>query len=472
MKTKGMKRIFALLLVPILLLAAPVIPANAAGNLEGVDYTRIHENETLKKEVTFLIGDMSFDGWLTNGETLTDEEVDEIIRGVMTREKITSGMLIGAHQRAANALEVNNNAIPYSAAAEFLLAMADIGSAEELSRIVTGSKPIPTDIGFYTTVLTETALNKVFSYVLTGIGGNSFATAFSFAQNAPSIALRELYAYIDREEAYLQNLAAALALERFYALCNAEIQKAEEEKGVNQWRITCAQTQWKDVALFDCIPVIQWRRLECDLERTTAGESWGGAYQGKMKLDIWHDMTNFDQEFFHKIYLGPFLPFYKTDVFFENIDKYTQTSTLTKTLTNSEFRLVLDAGLIEGGELRRPFSLTGFEDRSSFWSYHPVEGGFRGAGMQNGVFDFQAPYVHAHSEQIQKQIFVGEMDETNMGIHIDVYGWNLTNEGYVIAPGQSSQHDMSDSGMDRGTILWDTKVYSDLRITPEIRIGN
>ncbi len=467
------KRLIPLLLALTLLIPLLPMTAGAAGSLEGVDYTRIHENETLKKAVTFHVGDHEFEGWLTNGETLTDEEVDKIIRGVMTREKITSGMLIGAHSRAANALKVNDNAIPYTALLEFMLAMKGVPSAEDVSKILTGEKPIPTDSNFYETMLMDLALNELFSFVLGKIGGEALDQAVSLVQNSATIGLREYYAYIDREEEYEKKLAAAIALERFYALCNADIRKAEEEKGVNQWRITCAQTQWENITLFGSIPVTQWWRLECDLERTAAGEGWGGQYQGMMKLDIWHDMSNFDAQFKDKIYNSSGLPFgmFEKSGMFSVTDKYTQPSSLTKTLTNPKFTIVLDAGLSEKGELRKPFSFSGFNDRSSFWAYHPIRTAAEHSLWNDGHLHVSVPYATVSSTIVLTHTFVGEMSDNNMGVKIDYYGWDNDLVNSVTGP-QSYQYDNSSSGTGHGTLMTDNKVYTDLRIQPQIVITN
>ena len=75
------KRILSLLLAVCLLTAAMPVTAAAAGTLEGVDYTRIEQNTTLTKQATFKVGGRTFTGQLQNGKTLTDEEVDQIIRG-------------------------------------------------------------------------------------------------------------------------------------------------------------------------------------------------------------------------------------------------------------------------------------------------------------------------------------------------------------------------------------------------------
>ena len=98
------RRVVSLLLAVCLLLATAPMPVRAAGTLEGVDYTRIKQNTQLTKQVTFKVGGRTFTGQLQNGKTLTDEEVDEIIRGVMTSKFITSGMLLGAEERAREGL--------------------------------------------------------------------------------------------------------------------------------------------------------------------------------------------------------------------------------------------------------------------------------------------------------------------------------------------------------------------------------
>ena len=65
------KRILSLLLAVCLLSTMIPVTAFAAGTLEGVDYTRIKQNTTLTKQVTFKVGGRTFTGQLSNGKTLS-----------------------------------------------------------------------------------------------------------------------------------------------------------------------------------------------------------------------------------------------------------------------------------------------------------------------------------------------------------------------------------------------------------------
>ena len=186
------KRILSLLLAVCLLSTMIPVTAFAAGTLEGVDYTRIKQNTTLTKQVTFKVGGRTFTGQLSNGKTLTDEEVDQIIRGVMTSKFITSGMLIGAEERARDGLRYNDGRyVSPKVLVEYALASADIASSKELSDIIAGDKPIPTNAQFYKDLLTGTTINKLFDFALGRLVGEGYGKLINAIQNILEIVGRK-----------------------------------------------------------------------------------------------------------------------------------------------------------------------------------------------------------------------------------------------------------------------------------------
>ena len=477
------KRILSLALALTLLLCAAPIPASAAGSLEGVDYTRIEQNSSLEKEVTFLIGDREFTGTLSNGKTLTDEEVDEIIRGVMTSKKITSGMLIGAQQRASDGLRYNEDRyVQPTVFVEYALASADIASAQELSQIISGDKPIPTNAQFYADLLADTAINKLFDIALGALTGETASKYISALQNILEIGGREYDEYAADEERVLQSLAAAMALEEFYSLCNAEIKKAEKERGLNQWSLTCAQTVWTKRNLFGSLPVTQYWRLYCDLDRTHAVEdvtNWGGTYTGTMKLDIWHDMESFDEKYLDDFYL-PAMPYGSVgESLYDFEDEYpSTTSKLTKTVENKKFSIVLDPGMAEGGEFTKPFSFNGFEDDTFFWSIHSIHL-YAGDDFMSGFGYTQQDEdtwgANMFGQEMTASLDVtshmtGEVAAGGRGIKIVEFSYNHLQQGtqdgamvYDIDP-EAPAGAFAD-------FATDTTVFEDLRIVPTITIS-
>ncbi len=94
----NIKRIVSVLLVAaalfaVLMAGGTTYAMKKPGRLDGVDYKRIRENKDLAVEVEFQLGTYKFKGELTNGKTLSNDEIDKIINGVMNQMNITAGIL-------------------------------------------------------------------------------------------------------------------------------------------------------------------------------------------------------------------------------------------------------------------------------------------------------------------------------------------------------------------------------------------
>ena len=478
------KRVLSLLLAACLLFSAAPVTAQAAGTLEGVDYTRIEQNTTLTKQATFQVGGRTFTGQLQNGKTLTDEEVDQIIRGVMTSEFITSGMLIGAEERARDGLRFNDGRyVSPKVLVEFALASADIASSKELSGILAGDMPIPTNAQFYKDLLTGTTINKLFDFALGKLVGEGQGKLINALQNILEIAGREYDEYAADEERLQKSVAAALALEEFYALCNAEIEKAEKERGLDQWRLTCGHTVWTTKQLFGNIPVIQQWRLSCDLKRTNTTEdvtNWGGLYVGTMKLEIWHDMSNFDEMFLDRFFLGSALPFGSYPDRYDYKDKPEMVSKLEKTIENRKFSISLDPGMAEGGTYEKPFSFSGSTDDTVFAAAHNVTltpkdeimamSGYQGTG--EGSWEFEGFGMQSTINSKVDFPFYGMLTEGGRGIRIEQRdGEHVGNFHQSVAGVGSLSNDwVEEQGDMTMDIATDTTVFEDLYEPPKLII--
>lgn len=82
--------------------AAGAIP-RTPGRVPGIDYSRIQPNVTLRRPVEINIGDRVFSGYLQNGATLTNEEVDAAIREVMAEQELTEDKLFYMYSVIAQA---------------------------------------------------------------------------------------------------------------------------------------------------------------------------------------------------------------------------------------------------------------------------------------------------------------------------------------------------------------------------------
>lgn len=475
-----MRRCTAILLLAILLTIA-CVPLGAQAmippgeGIEGVDYTRIKKNESLKKEVEFQIGDKVFTGTLSNSKTLTDEEIDKIIRKVMNENKVTSGTLLGAEDRIANALEYDaSRYVSPRVLGELLLANLGVGSAQELSEMLFGDKSFPSTADFYIDALRDVALNQLFDIAMGLAVGAGFTKLLGIAKSVAEVGSREYLEFVESNKRAEQGIAAALALEEFYAKCNAAIKKEEKKNGTNSWNLSCEKTIWTKVTLFGSIEVVQFWRLECDLRRETAPDddpaNWAGTYLGPMKLDIWHEMSTYDEEFLEKFYLSPKLPFARGADSYTEKDECSQPSTLTKTLTNKLFAITLDPAMAEQGTLDKPFSFNGFEDRTDFWALHPISAALEDEWYDDGEVHFSEADVTVDYTLKQKYNFVGEVSANNRGIHVDVYDWDLSDHGDASDSLHHQQTDNNEGGMDRRTIARDTTVFEDLHFEPHIRI--
>ncbi|MBQ2667445.1 MAG: hypothetical protein IJF56_02315, partial [Clostridia bacterium] len=140
------KRILSLFLAVMLLLPSLLLSASAAptGRIDGVDYGRIDENVNLRMKVEFDIGERRFEGWLQNGKTLAEEEVDKIIKSVMNEMEITSGVLRYSEdiiRRAALNRGFNPDVV-LELGAKLALSATGLDKAKDIYDIATGQKTI------------------------------------------------------------------------------------------------------------------------------------------------------------------------------------------------------------------------------------------------------------------------------------------------------------------------------------------
>ena len=473
-----MKRITALFLVVTMILTCCPIKVQAfvsePGRVEGINYKRINENEVLTKEVVFQVGDYTFKGELTNGKQLSDEEVDEAIRKVMrtgAEQEITSDLLIEMEDMISDALRYDKSRYVHPRVIlELALSVSGLDSAKEFSEMFTGEREFETSASFYASVLAKTALGKLFDMALGKAVGEPLAKLLGAAKNVAQTGSRELFEYVESEEKLMRAMAAAVALEKFYTLCNQEIEKKEKEDGESTWKLTCNQTVSMEKSFFGLGGNTQFCRLDCDLERTAATSEepadWGGRYEGSMKLEMWHDLSSFDEGFKEHIFLSSSFPFNRTAAFFNIEDLYSAGSELKKKLTNNNFSILLQSVLEEGGTYEKTFSWNGFEDRTSFWSFHHIRCGLDVGAIKDGHFEWSGGGAHTESNTEPNYYFAGEVNGNNQGVHLDVYAWNLKNNSYVAAPYFYSAVDGDEEGSNSGTIATDNQIFDELRTMP------
>ena len=466
------KRIISLVLVLCMVAAILPIPAGAyVGDIPGVDYTRIEYNTILDQEVKFKIGSHEFTGKLSNGNRLDDEEVDGIIREFMTSYNITSEELQTLHAIEGKALKYDESReVPPRVLVELMLAACGVDNAEDLSKILSGDATF--DLSTLTgesvlKKLKDMAIDKLIDFALGKVVGETYKELFGLVKNVGTVATREYMEYVASDENAQRSFAAALALEKFYSLCNARIKARERELGQAQWRLTCNETVITTKTLFGSINVPQIWKLAVDLTQTTPDpidpNGWGGIYTGVVQINVNHDMKPFDQQFMNSIALKSSSVFSALSAYFRFSDQYTTGSTMKRQLRNGNFSIQLGYGDAKNGQVQKDFSLAGFEDLSYIWISHPIRGGLNVGLWANGHAHVSEGGVTANGDCEIKYWFHGEPTAGNEGLMIDMYSYYNTVIVSVTTPFWSNTIDNSDGGMVSATIARDNNVYEELK---------
>ncbi|MBQ4550258.1 MAG: hypothetical protein IJA49_04115 [Oscillospiraceae bacterium] len=477
------KRIVSLLLTLCMVLAIVPIPARAySGDIPHVDYTRIEYNTVLETEVQFNIGKHTFTGKLANGNMLDEEEVDQIILEFMQSYNITTGDLQRLEALEDTALKYDESRyVQPRILAEYMLVVCGVKNAEQLSKLLTGEETIdPSKFKVPGTAdvikkLASMGLDKLKDFALGKLLGEQGKKFYELIENTSKIAQREYFEYLKSDGKAQRGFAAALALEKFYALCNARIKAKEREMGEGQWRLTCNQKIETTKNILGAAECPQYWTLIADLKQTTADpidpNGWGGVYTGLLQVDVTHNLAAFDANFKDKVYLSSSLPFYKSASFFKITDTVAGPSTLKKRLSNPNFQVQLSYGGVDSsGQLKKAISFDGFEDLMSFWSAHKVRAGMDASLWNDGNWHFGGGGVTINHNAATIHNFYGGMADT-WSINIEVDSWENINNYSISVPYNSSSGDYSQSG-GGGVILTDHAVFEELLGKKEIVINN
>ena len=465
------RRILSLFLAVMLLLPSLLLSASAAptGRIDGVDYGRIDENVNLRMKVEFDIGERRFEGWLQNGKTLTEEEVDKIIKSVMNEMEITSGVLRYSEdiiRRAALNRGFNPDVV-LELGAKLALSATGLDKAKDIYDIATGQKTIPGAISDY--IIGE-SVSTICEQYMKGIPGMVFEALW----NSGDIIARETARLLEESKIAQQALERTFLLNLFYQKCNERIEAEEKAKGLDTWSIVCNQTVWCQQTLFE-IPVLQYWKLSCDLTRTDFiyGDeddptNYGGVYRGTMVIDIWHDLSNFDEQFLPQIFMK--LPHARIlDILLDYHDEY-KASSLTKQLICNNVEIHLDRDNMTSGGMTEYFMLKDFSDTSVFNVKHDIKGPRNHATYKNGRwnetyrgYEGSATIDFTH---FQNDYFGGGLI---MGNRYPQIIWNqmeVINHGHmIITPyvGRCNDFNYDQTQPCNYPILTDYKIFEDLR---------
>ena len=477
------KRMVSLILTLCMILAIVPLPASAySGDIPHVDYTRIEYNTVLETEVQFNIGKHTFTGKLANGNMLDEEEVDQIILEFMQSYNITTGDLQRLEALEDTALKYDESRyVQPRILAEYMLVVCGVKNAEQISKLLTGEETIDPSkfkVPGAADVIKKLAgmgLDKLKDFALGKLLGEQGKKFYELIENTAQIAQREYFEYLKSDGKAQRGLAAALALEKFYALCNARIKAKEREMGEGQWRLTCNQKIETTKNILGAAECPQYWTLIADLKQTTADpidpNGWGGVYTGLLQVDVTHNLAAFDANFKDKVYLSSSLPFYKSAPFFKITDTAAGPSTLKKRLSNPNFQVQLSYGGVDSsGQLKKSISFDGFEDLLNFWSCHKIRAGLDAGLWNDGNWHFSGGGAAVNHNAATIHNFYGEMADT-WSICIEVDSWENINNYSISVPYNSSSGDYSQSG-GGGVILTDHAVFEELLGKKEIVINN
>lgn len=464
------KRILSLCLSVVLCLPCFVFTVSAAptGRIDGVDYGRIEENVSLRHKVEFDIGNRRFEGYLQNGKTLSEDDVDKIIKQVMNEMEITSGVLRYSEDiiRKAAKNKGFNPEVVLELGAKLALDATGLDKMVDLYDVATGKKDVPDAVAGY---VIGHSVSTICEKYIAGIPGMVIKALW----NSGDIVARETARMLEESKIAQQALERTFLLNLFYDNCNRRIEAEEKSRGMDTWSIVCNQTVWCQTTLFD-IPVIQYWKLSCDLTRSDNlyGDrddptNYGGVYRGTMVIDVWHDLSNFDEQFQSEIFMK--FPFAKIWNRFVNYQDEYSASSLTKQLICTDVEIHLDQRNMTSSGMTEYFMLKDFSDTSAFNMKHDIKGPFDFFVFQNGKWH-ETYYGDGGSATVDynehiNNYFGGSLVMGNRYPQIIWKQWEQINNGYlVITPyiGRYGDFNYDQSQTHNYPITTDYKIFEDL----------
>ena len=357
----------ALLIVPVLVSGGAVSAMKKPGRIDGVDYTRINENKDLCVKVEFQLGTTKFKGELTNGNTLKNEEIDQIIKQVMNQMEMTSGKL--EYSKAVIEKAKHLKGFDPAMALRIGLNVAGFGTVADIYDMYTGSKEV-------TEVAASFVIGQLSGEAVKFITGAKWADIALNAFLATKDIAAEWTRLENKKEIAEQAMQRELLLEMFYRECNARLKKAEQERGGVQWKLKANDSKLKHKTLFG-IEVNQFQWLRVDMERVDSfgdntSTNWSGVYEGSIVLQMWHDLDSFDQNF-PNIFANSNPIFKRLEAIYTmRPESAKEKSTLTKIITLNNAQIHIDKRNAIGTTLTKQIPLAGADDVSAFNLAHKV----------------------------------------------------------------------------------------------------
>lgn len=375
-----MKKIilFFVCVIALLLCAFP-FSASAAGNMEGIDYSRIKGSGS---RVTLNLGELVFEGELSRGTMLSKEEQDEIIKKVMNDMNITSGMLTNASSliSAAHSLE----GFGMKDAVNALLKLTGADTVVGAFQYLTGgnnktSAQISADIAKDATLtISETVLEDILTQggtvALEGAGKTAFKLLF-LLPSLTDIGIESLEKYEKNKETLTVALNRQAMVDGFYDECNRRIEEASGDRG--KWEIRFdgqKNTRVYDFDMWGIGGLMATWKLSGVLEQVTEIDGSAGMYRGTLWLDI--EGMNMAQDFDAKIMTGQPLVRTAVDSWSMIVDgtNDTYSTTVLKRRVQGDISFIVSAGGSGTYTSTVSGSLTSGGDVIEFSFNHAIEG--------------------------------------------------------------------------------------------------
>ena len=383
----------AVMLVPILLSGGPALAMKHPGRIDGVDYSRINENKNLRTEVQFTLGTTQFKGELVNGNTLSNDEIDKIIRQVMNKMFITCGMLEFSKSVIEEAKQLKG--FDPAMALRIGLNIVGYGTVNDIYDMYQGKKPVPDGLkDIIIGDLTGEALKLITGVKWADIVLNAFLASKDIAAE---------WTRLEHEKEIAElAMQRELMLEMFYKECNERLRAAEEEKGSSQWKLKVNDIKSKTKKFFG-IDVNQIQQLIVDMERVDSyGEksptNWSGIYEGSITIKFWHNLDNFDANF-PTIFTDSSRIFSRMQTVYKvRPESAKEKSTLTKIITINDAQIHIDKRNAVGTTLTKTVPLKGAEDVSAFNLSHVVSYTLNLGLWNDGILDISGNGGSYHCE--------------------------------------------------------------------------
>ena len=398
----------AVMLIPLFATGTKVSSMENPGRIDGVDYNRVRENKDLSIPIYFTLGSVKFDGELVNGSTLTNKEIDKIVKQVMNEMDITSGVL----EYSNSIIEKSKHLKGFDPAMALRigLSIAGYGTVADLYDMYTGAKPVSTvTANFVIGQLSGEAVKLITGAKWADIALNAFLATEDIANE---------WTRLEKEKEIAEEaLRRELLLDMFYKECNARLKKAEKERGGNSWKMRVNSVTLKRTTLFG-VDVVQYLKLEANLERVDSfgdntSTNWSGIYEGSIKLKIWHDLTSFDHNF-PTIFTNSSPIFAKVKTIYAlRPESAEEKSTLTKLITLDDAQIHIDKRNAVGTTLSKSVPLTGANDVSAFNLSHTVSLALDFGPWDDGIFEASGSGVKYRAEVSMKDKCSGTMLEGN-----------------------------------------------------------